>query len=219
MSRPRIKICCISSEQEVAIAVAGGADLLGFVAPPLGGLGVIPVERIAELISLVPPGCVAVLLTGLTGFEDIANQVRLARPDGVQLVRSTTPETRRALREAFPGLRLLQVVHVHGEDAIDDALAAQEHSHGLVLDSAVLGGPTEQLGATGTTHDWSISARVVAAVDVPVYLAGGLSAANAAQARRVVGSFGLDLCSSVRTQGRLDQDKVSAFVAAAQSAP
>ena len=214
MSSPRIKICCISSEDEVRAAVYGGADLLGFVAPPLGGLGVIPESKIAQLIRLVPPGCVAVLLTGHTSLDDISRQVRDTAPDAVQLVRSTSVQTRRALRDRFVGLRLLQVVHVHGPEAVDDAVAAQEESHGLVLDSAVLDGPSEQLGATGTTHDWSISRRIVEAVSVPVYLAGGLSAANVAQARATVGSFGLDLCSSVRTDGVLDEDKVRGFVAA-----
>ena len=215
MSRPRIKICCISSDTELAIAVRAGADLLGFVAPPLGGLGVIPQPLIAELIRAVPPGCTAVLLTGLTEREDIAAQVRECRPSALQLVRATTPETREGLREEFPGLRLMQVVHVHGEQAIEDALAAQVGSDGLILDSAVLGGETEQLGATGLTHDWSVSARIVAAVSIPVYLAGGLSAANVGAARHTVDPFGLDLCSSVRTDGQLDEGKVQAFVASA----
>lgn len=176
----------------------------------------IPEARIAELIPQVPPGVVAVLLTGLTETDDIGAQIRICRPGAVQLVRSTTVETRRALRSQFPGLRLLQVVHVQGEGAIEDATTAQVASDGLVLDSAVLGGPVEQLGATGTTHDWSISGRIVKAVDVPVFLAGGLKATNVQEARRVVGSFGLDLCSGVRTDDVLDPYKVREFVSAAQ---
>lgn len=176
----------------------------------------IPEARIAELIPQVPPGVVAVLLTGLTETDEIGAQIRLCRPGAVQLVRSTTVETRRALRSQFPGLRLLQVVHVQGEGAVEDAMTAQVASDGLVLDSAVLGGPVEQLGATGNTHDWSISGRIVEAVDVPVFLAGGLKATNVQQARRVVGSFGLDLCSGVRTDDVLDPHKVKEFVAAAQ---
>jgi phosphoribosylanthranilate isomerase len=215
MTRPRIKICCISSAEELRIAVAAGADLLGFVAPPLGGLGVIPERRIAELVAAVPPGCVAVLLTGLTEPEAIAAQVETCRPDALQLVRATTAATRASLRARFPGLRVLQVVHVQGPAAVEEARQAQESSHGLVLDSAVLDGPDEQLGATGRTHDWAVSAEVVRAVSVPVYLAGGLSATNAARALQVVGPFGLDLCSSVRTDGRLDPVKARAFVAAA----
>lgn len=215
MPRPRIKICCLSSPDEVAIALAGGADLFGFVAPPLGGLGVIGEELIAQLIPTLPPGTTPVLLTGNQGLEEIAAQVVSCRPAAVQLVKSTTPAVRAALRERFPTLRLLQVVHVHGEEAIADAVAAQEHSDAVLLDSS---NPDKgQLGATGQTHDWSISAKVVEACELPVFLAGGLSAANVAEAIATVRPAGVDLCSSVRTDGRLDPRKVAAFVAAVRA--
>ena len=216
MQRPRVKICCLSNATEVTIAVDEGADLLGFVAPPLGGLGVIGESHIAELIAMVPPRCTAVLLTGFTGLDELVAQIERCRPDAIQLVRGTTSELRRKLRTSFPELRLLQVVHVQGAQSIPVALSAQDESHALVLDSAVLGGPVEQLGATGATHDWSVSARIVDAVQLPVYLAGGLSASNVGEARATVGPFGLDLCSSVRTDGVLDAQKVRAFLAAAK---
>lgn len=216
---PRVKVCCISTEAEVRTAVDAGADLLGFVAPPLGGLGVIPIERIARLVRLVPPGVTSVLLTGLTEADAIIDQVAEVRPGALQLVRSTTAATRRVLRDHFPCLRLLPVVHVHGPESVAAAQAAAEVADGLVLDSAVLDGPTEQLGATGRTHDWSVSAAIVQAVDVPVFLAGGLSAANVAEARRTVSPHGLDLCSSVRTEDVLDPAKVRAFLAAAREVP
>jgi phosphoribosylanthranilate isomerase len=49
---------------------------------------------------------------------------------------------------------------------------------------------------------------------VPVYLAGGLHAGNVAEALRVVGPFGLDVCSGVRTDGRLDATKLATFMGA-----
>ncbi len=212
----RIKICCICSATEVAVALAGGADLLGFVAPPLGGMGVISDHRIAELIPLVPPGVTPILLTGHTELGDLVAQVEQTRPGAIQLVKATTPATRAALRGRFPCLRILQVVHVHGEDAIDVAIAAQESSDGVLLDSS---NPDKgQLGATGTTHDWSISRRVVEACRLPVYLAGGLNPGNIAQAIATVQPAGVDLCTGVRTDGQLDPERVAAFVAAARAA-
>ncbi len=198
-------------------ALAAGADLLGFVAPPLGGLGVIDEDRIQALIQGVPPGADSVLLTGLTELDAIAEQVRRCRPQALQLVRSTTVDVRLGLREKFPGLRLLQVVHVTGTEALAGAREAQVAAHALVLDSAVLGGDSEQLGATGKTHDWAVSAAIVEAVDVPVFLAGGLRADNVAEARRRVGAFGLDLCTGVRRDGVLDPELLTAFFEAARS--
>lgn len=211
----RIKICCISSASEVAIALAGGADLLGFVAPPLGGMGVIDDERIADLIRLVPPGVTPIVVTGHTDLDGLIAQIDHTRPGAIQLVKATTPATRAALRERFPCLRILQVVHVHGEHAISDAMAAQQNSDGVLLDSS---NPDKgQLGATGTTHDWSISQRIVQACSVPVFLAGGLNPANIAEAIATVRPAGVDLCTGVRRAGQLEPDLVARFVSAARA--
>jgi phosphoribosylanthranilate isomerase len=74
------------------------------------------------------------------------------------------------------------------------------------------------LGGTGTTHDWAVSRAIRAAVSVPIYLAGGLTAENVGAAIRTVGPFGVDLCSGVRTDGRLDGGKLARFMAAVEAA-
>jgi phosphoribosylanthranilate isomerase len=76
----------------------------------------------------------------------------------------------------------------------------------------------KELGGTGRTHNWAISARLVAAVDKPVFLAGGLDAGNVAEAVAQVRPYGLDLCSKVRTVDQLDAAKLTAFMKAAQTA-
>ena len=210
----RVKVCCISSAQEVSIALDAGADILGFVAPPLGGLGVIPEPLIAALIAQVPLSVTAMLLTGHTDLDRLVPQIAAARPAAVQLVKPTTPAVRAALRARFPCLRIAQVVHVGGVDAVAAAVAAQEESDAVLLDSSAPG----KLGATGATHDWSISARVVRACDVPVFLAGGLNADNIAVAIATVRPAGVDLCTGVRTNDQLDPHLTAAFVAAAKAA-
>jgi phosphoribosylanthranilate isomerase len=81
----------------------------------------------------------------------------------------------RRLRALVPGARLIKAVHVTGEDALGRALdcAPDADADALVLDSRT----ADRLGGTGRIHDWSVSARVVAAVaPVPVHLAGGAPA-------------------------------------------
>jgi phosphoribosylanthranilate isomerase len=74
----------------------------------------------------------------------------------------------------------------------------------------------KELGGTGRRHDWAVSRAIVERVaPLPVYLAGGLHAGNAAEAVRTVRPFGLDVCSGVRTDGRLDPARAAAFVRAA----
>jgi phosphoribosylanthranilate isomerase len=86
--------------------------------------------------------------------------------------------------------------------------------HALLLDSGDTTLPVKLLGGTGRTHDWATSRRIRDAVDVPVFLAGGLTAINVAEAVATVEPFGLDLCSGVRTDHRLDPAKLGAVFSA-----
>jgi phosphoribosylanthranilate isomerase len=115
------------------------------------------------------------------------------------------------LREALPGIALVQVIHVRGPEALEEAQHIAPYVHALLLDS---GNPTlaiKELGGTGRVHDWEVSRAIREAVDVPVFLAGGLKAENVREAIQRVGAFGLDLCSGVRTNGRLDESKLAQF--------
>jgi phosphoribosylanthranilate isomerase len=69
----------------------------------------------------------------------------------------------------------------------------------------------KELGGTGRTHDWTISRRIREVASVPIFLAGGLKPENVAVAIRDVAPFGLDICSGVRTGGRLDEGKLAQF--------
>ena len=96
----------------------------------------------------------------------------------------------RRLRLLAPGVRLIKAVHVTGEDALGRALAFAAEVDALLLDSRT----ADRLGGTGRTHDWSVSARIVAAVSpVPVYLAGGLRPENVAEAIARVRPAGVDV--------------------------
>lgn len=212
--RTRVKMCCISSPDEVRDAVAAGTDVLGFVSDTLGGLGALPVPVIETLIPHVPAGVGIWLLTGATDLDLLVRQLEAVGPDTVQLVRPVDSATRAALRARFPGLRRVQVVHVLGEDALQEAVALEEVEAVLLDSSDPAAGA---LGATGRTHDWALSARIVAACPVPVWLAGGLHAGNVAEAIATVRPFGVDLCSGLRTDGVLDLTRATDFVRATLS--
>ncbi|MBL9176522.1 MAG: hypothetical protein JNM65_00575 [Verrucomicrobiaceae bacterium] len=122
----------------------------------------------------------------------------------------------RDLRRELPGIALVQVIHVTGPEAVELARTAAEHVHALLLDSGDTSLPVKLLGGTGRTHDWTTSRRIREAVSVPLFLAGGLTAGNVAEAVATVEPFGLDLCSSVRTDDRLDPTKLQSFFSALQ---
>ena len=98
---------------------------------------------------------------------------------------------------------------VHDPSGLPDAVAPAVD--GILLDSGNPSLPVKELGGKGRTHDWRLSRRIREAVDVPVFLAGGLHAGNVAEAIDRVGPFGVDVCSGVRTNGRLDEEKLAEF--------
>jgi phosphoribosylanthranilate isomerase len=131
----------------------------------------------------------------------------------VQLVDRIEPDGHRRLRELLPAVAIVQVIHVTGENSIDEANAVSSHVDGILLDSGNPSLAVKELGGTGRRHDWQISRRIRDAVQVPVFLAGGLNASNVAEAVATVRPFGVDICSGVRTGGRLDGAKLDAFFA------
>jgi phosphoribosylanthranilate isomerase len=213
--RPRVKMCCIQSAEEVDIAVRAGADAIGLVGRGLSGPEVIEDDEVIRAIAAtVPAGVASFLLTREQDPDRLAAQVVRCSTSVVQLCDAVDPAAWRAVRRQAPWVRILQVVHVSGEEAVEQALAAAPHVDGLLLDSGAPSGPSPVYGGTGQTHDWSVSARIVAQSSVPVWLAGGLRADNVAEAWRIVRPFGLDLCSGLRTAGALDPLKAERFMAA-----
>jgi phosphoribosylanthranilate isomerase len=216
--KPRVKICCISSVDEARMAVQHGAAALGLVSSMPSGPGVIQEELIARIARTVPPGVASFLLTSRQDTSSIIEQQRRAGVNTIQIVDRLAMGTYDHLREALPGIALVQVIHVAGEHSIDEALAIAPHVNAILLDSGNPNLAVKELGGTARVHDWQVSRRIREQVDVPVYLAGGLRAENVAEAIRIVQPFGLDLCSGVRTDGRLDEAKLAAFFAAIAAA-
>ena len=209
---PRVKVCCISSVHEAAVAIAHGASALGLVSDMPSGPGVVSEALIADIIATVPPPIGTFLLTSAIAADVIvAQQVRM-RPTTLQLVDHLTADVHRALRDALPGITLVQVVHVEDEDSVNYALSAAPTVDALLLDSGRLKAPVRELGGTGRTHDWSLSRRIRDEAGKPIFLAGGLRADNVGDAIRAVEPFGLDLCTGVRTNGALDQVKLAEFM-------
>ncbi len=212
MHKPRVKICCISSVEEAQLAIRYGASALGLVSAMPSGPGPIAEELIAEIVRIIPPGVASFLLTSRLDADSIIAQQRRTRVNTLQLVDRVPMLTLQRLREALPGVGIVQVVHVQGEEALAEAVAVAPLVDAILLDSGKPQLAVKELGGTGRTHDWSISRKIVEAAGVPVYLAGGLNADNVAEAVRQVRPFGVDLCSGLRTNGKLNEQKLATFM-------
>jgi phosphoribosylanthranilate isomerase len=212
--RVRFKVCCIASVEEARLAVAHGASALGLVSEMPSGPGVIDEATIAEVAAATPPGVATFLLTSRTDADGIVEQQRRTGCSTLQLCDHVDPADHARLRAALPGIKLVQVVHVGGPEAEDEARVAAAEVDALLLDTGSKTGAVKVLGGTGQTHDWSISRRIVAASPVPVFLAGGLRAHNVADAVAAVGPYGVDLCTGVRRDGALDAGLLAEFAVA-----
>jgi phosphoribosylanthranilate isomerase len=218
MTSPRVKICCISSIGEAALAVECGASALGLVSHMPSGPGVIGDELIAKIAATVPPAIGTFLLTSRQRVAEIIEQQRRCRTNTIQLCDHLTDGTHRELKEALPGISVVQVVHVTGPESVDEAARVAPHVDAILLDSGNQKLVVKELGGTGRTHDWTLSRAIRERIGIPLFLAGGLTAENVGRAMEAVDPFGLDLCSSVRTDGKLDAGRLKHFLAAVRKA-
>lgn len=199
------------------MAINHGADAVGLVAKMPSGPGPIADELIADIAKTIPAGIASFLLTSEQSSVKIIDHAKRTGANTVQIVDELSDGTYLHIREALPALKIVQVIHVTGEQSIEQALQVQEYVDYILLDSGNPKAAIKTLGGTGNTHNWSISKRLVKEVSVPVFLAGGLNAGNVQDAIRTVQPFGVDICSGVRTEGKLHKQKLAEFISAVHS--
>jgi phosphoribosylanthranilate isomerase len=208
---PRVKICCMGSVAEALLAIENGADAVGLVSAMPSGPGVIGEDLIAEIAAVVPPSIGTFLLTCKADVDSIVDQQKRLRVNTIQICDSLEEGSHQRLRVALPGVSLVQVIHVRDAGSVDEAVSIAPFVDAILLDSGNPSLAIKELGGTGRTHDWNLSVRIREAVNVPLFLAGGLTSANVSEAIQKVRPFGVDVCSGVRTDGRLDETKLRGF--------
>lgn len=212
VKHPRVKICCMASCEESAMAIRYGASAVGLVSAMPSGPGPISEDKITEIAKTVPPGVTSVLLTSKQDAESIIVQQKRCRVNAIQIVDRVNPGTYQILRQMLPGVALIQVIHVNGRSSVDEALSLHSQVDALLLDSGNPMLPVKELGGTGRVHDWTISRTIRESVNIPVFLAGGLRPENVRAALDEVRPFAVDVCSGVRTEGKLDEEKLKRFM-------
>src|SRR5208283_4836875 len=158
------------------------------------------------------------LLTSRPRVVNIIEQQRSCRTNTIQICDHLTTGTHRDLKDALPGISVVQVIHVTGPESVEEAAQVAPQVDAILLDSGNQKLAVKELGGTGRTHDWTLSRAIRERIGIPLFLAGGLTPENVAQAIVEVGPFGLDVCSGVRTEGKLDAAKLKRFFAAVRNA-
>lgn len=214
----KVKICCIQNLEEAELALRYGASEIGLVSKMPSGPGVIDDAHIKS-ITLAFKGKLSVcLLSAEIQTESIVKQAMDFGIDSIQMVDYPQEKVYNDLKKALPHITFIQVIHVQDESSIDLAERYATYADCILLDTGRPDLETKVLGGTGKTHNWDISRRIVERIDKPVFLAGGLHSNNVGKAIKQVGPYGVDVCSGVRSEGILDERKLSEFFKAIETA-
>jgi phosphoribosylanthranilate isomerase len=217
-----IQIYTMQSPEEARAVAETGADHIGITPSQTGLPGEIDIATAQAIMATLRGRAIGVALSVATSLDEIVAMVEAVRPDILHLCGPTgaVPPARVAvLRARLPGVPIMQAISVGGAEAIAEARAYQQVADYLILDTQAPDIPG--VGASGKTHDWSISRAIVAESHVPVILAGGLAPENVAEAIRTVRPWGVDSLTHTNRAlpgGRFQKDlaRVGAFVAAAR---
>lgn len=221
-SEVRVQIYTMQSVAEAEAVAALGADHVGVTPANLGLPGEVDYSLAAEICEAVAGIATSVALSVDVDLDAIKSMVRAVKPDILHLCGpggGVTPQAVARLRRELPDVAIMQAVAVTGPDAVDTARSYEGVADFLILDSVAPEIPG--VGAAGTVHDWDVSAAIVAAVRVPVVLAGGLSPDNVVAAIDAVGPWGVDSLTHTNRPleaggFRKDVDLVGRFVSAAR---
>jgi len=213
----RVQIAGLSSLDDALDAERAGADALGFtVRLPTGVHDGLTDAKARGIIAALPPFVTSVAITYVDSARAAVDLCRYLGVGALQLHGPFPTQELPLIRAALPHLKLIRAVHVTGPEAIAQARALERRVDALILDT--YDPSTGRHGATGKTHDWSISRQIVTQVRVPVILAGGLTPENVADAIRAVRPWGVDVHTGVeRSDGTRDPVALRAFIARAKA--
>lgn len=213
----------ILTPEDAAMVASLGVDHIGVVVGEYKRTAdEVDFATAGAIFAAVPASTVKVALTVATDLDEIVTMARAVQPDILHISADMDYPDIAAMRELktrLPDLPLMRAISVGGPEAVDAALQFQEVSDYLLLDTK--SSEETVIGATGQTHDWSISREIVERVSVPVILAGGLSPENVADAIRAVQPWGVDSLTHTSYPGqpiRKDPERVRQFVEAAKRA-
>jgi len=218
----KVQIYTMQSVEEALEIVSLGVDHIGITPSSIGLPGEIDFNTGRAIADRVGGSAVCVALTVESDFKAIEIMVKAVQPDILHLCgleNSIPPEAVLELRDQIPDLPIMQAVSVSGPDALEVALSYQEVADYLILDTQAP--DIAGIGASGVTHDWNISRRIIQELKIPVILAGGLSPENVAEAIDHVQPWAVDSLTHTNhylPEGEFhkDLDKIRKFVEAAK---
>ncbi len=189
----KVQIYTMQSVKEALDIAALGVDHLGLTPSYTGLPGEIDFQTARDIVEAVGDKAVCVALTVESDIQEILKMVKAVQPDILHLCgleNTFLPDEVLELRNKIPDMPIMQAVSVAGNDALETAFLYQDVADYLILDTQAP--DIAGIGASGETHDWNVSKKIVEELDTPIILAGGLSPENVTEAIRVVKPWAVD---------------------------
>jgi phosphoribosylanthranilate isomerase len=203
--RTRVKICGITRTEDAVLAARLGADALGLMFYA-GSKRHISLEQAQAIRAVVPAFVSLVGLFVNPSREEVEAVINAVHLDCLQFHGDESPQFCASF--AMPYLKVLRMSPQLDNNSIDAMIASHASANAILLDAW----DPVQAGGTGKTFDWSRAAKCVERSPLPVILAGGLDASNAARAIQTVKPWALDLSSGVESEpGIKDPKRLQAF--------
>lgn len=204
----QVKICGHRTVEDARQSAKLGADFVGVIVEvPVDTPRKISIERAAEIIHSIEPPALGVMVIMPSTVREAVELYEAVRAPFIQLHGDERPEFVEELRSAVP-CNIIKTIHVEGSDSMKQAQNHAKFADAILLDTA-----TERAGGSGIVHDWEISRRIVEVVEIPVFLAGGLTPENVTEAIEATKPYGVDVASGVESaNGEKDLKKVKDFI-------
>jgi len=205
----RVKICGITKEEDLAFAVAAGADAVGFLVGVPSSPRNLTLERAERLLRQVPIFVDSVVVTAPQNINELVEICEGLKPTAIQIHGKKNFDASE-IRERIKDTRLIKTVYVKASSLKETVIEDLKTFDAILLDSFTKG----QYGGTGRVHDWNLSRQIKeAVVPLPVILAGGLKPENVKEAILTVQPYAVDVASGVELRPAVkDHEKIRAFV-------
>lgn len=215
-----VQVAGIIDAAEADMIIGEGADWLGFALRLPSGKDDIAEQDAAAIIKGLDAPHAGVLISYLTDAEEVSAFCHELGVVAVQLHGDVATGELRRLKELRPELFVLKSLVVK-EDNADELLKLVDETHPYVdmYITDTFDPKTGAKGATGLTHDWSVSAELVRRSPKPLMMAGGLNPENVGDAIRAVRPAAVDAHTGLEgPDRRKDRAKVAKFIAEARRA-
>ena len=209
MRKVRVKICGITREEDLAVAVAAGVDAVGFIVGVPSSPRNLTLERAERLVKQVPVFVDSVVVTVPESINSLVKIYDRLRPTAIQ-IHGEKPFEASVIREKIRGARLIKTVYVKTGNTAERVMEYSKAFDAILLDSFTSG----QYGGTGVVHDWTLSKQIKQIIEpTPLILAGGLKPGNVKEAILAVQPYAVDVASGVESQPAVkDPKKVYEFI-------